>query len=112
MPDVPTLPEVAQRLRGARPEGLLYDSWRAVSASAQLTFLLVLPALTPAALVSLWRQAGIHAAAVVPPADVTGVRLLACPEATRFTAPIASADAATLIELRHWLAVRLGWQPA
>lgn len=112
MPDVPTLPEVVTRLRGTHPVGPLYDAWRAVSVSAQMSFLLVLPALTPAALVSLWRRAAVHAAAVMPPAAATGLRLLPCPETTAFTAPMAAADATMLIELRHWLAARLGWQPA
>jgi hypothetical protein len=112
MPDVPTLPELVVRLHGRPPAGPLYDAWRAVSVSAQLTFLLALPALTPAALVSLWRQAAIHAAAVIPPAAATGLRMLPCPETTEFTAPLAAANTATLIELRRWLATRLGWQPA
>jgi len=112
MPDVPTLPELATRLRGTHPAGPLYDAWRAVSVSAQLSFLLALPALTPAASVSLWRRAAVHAAAVIPPADATGLRLLPCPETTAFTAPMVDADTATLLELRHWLGTRLGWQPA
>jgi len=110
--DVPTLPELVSRLRGAPPAGPLYDAWRAVSVSAQLTFLLALPPLTPAALVSLWRQAGTHAAATVPPAEATGPRLLASPETAAFIAPMAAAHTAALLELRHWLSARLGWQPA
>jgi hypothetical protein len=112
MPDVPTLPELSARRLGAPPAGPLYAAWRAVSVSAQLSFLLALPALTPAASVSLWRRAAVHAAAVIPLTDTTGLRLLPCPETTSFTAPMVAADTATLLELRRWLATRLGWQPA
>jgi hypothetical protein len=112
LPDVPTLPELVARRRGVPPAGALYDAWRAVAVAAQMSFLLALPALTPAALVSLWREAGIHA---TPPPDSVAAgsaRLLAYPEANQFVAPIASADAPMLIELRRWLATRLRWQPA
>ncbi len=112
LPDVPTLAELAVRMHGAVPSGLLYDAWRAVAAAVQLSFLLALPPLTPASLVSLWRQSGAHAAATIPPVEAGGMRLIACPETTAFTAPIASVDTASLIELRQWLALRLGWQPA
>jgi hypothetical protein len=112
LPDVPTLPEMAARLRGSLPSGPLYESWRAVSVSAQLTFLLALPPLTPASLVSLWRQAGVHAVAVVPPAEATGLRMLTGPETIAFVAPMTEATASTLMTLRRWLSARLGWQPA
>ena len=112
MPEVPTLPELVARFHGTPPAGTLYDAWRAVAAATQLTFLLALPALTPAALVSLWREAAIHAAPLLKPADSAALRVLPWPEANQFTAAIAGADMATLVELRHWLAARLGWQPA
>ena len=112
MPDVPTLPELVTRLRGIAPAGALYDAWRAVAAAAQISFLLAQPALTPATLASLWREAAIHALPLLTAADTTSARLLVCPEANQFMAPIAAADSATLIELRHWLGARLGWQPA
>lgn len=112
VPGVPTLPELAIALNGTAPSGLLYDAWRAVSAAAQLSFLLALPGLTPAALVSLWRQAGLQAAGIIPLAEPAGVRMIAGPEATEFTAPIAAADTASLIALRQWLTAKLGWQPA
>ena len=94
MPDVPTLPELIERQRGARPSGALYDAWRAVSASAQLGFLLALPALTPGDLVSLWREAAIHAAPLVGAADAGGMRLLTWPEANAFAEPLARSGKA------------------
>ena len=112
LPDVPSLPELATRLRGTMPAGPLYAAWRAVAVAAQTTFVLVLPALTPAALVSLWREAAAHAAPRIAGLDDSRARLLVYPEANLFTAPVAAADSATLIALRQWLATRLGWQPA
>jgi hypothetical protein len=109
---VATLPELVARWQGEPPDGPLYDAWRAVAVAAQMSFLLALPALTPAALVSLWREAGIHAAPLSDPAAASAARVLPWPEANRFVAPIASTDATTLIELRRWLATRLRWQPA
>jgi hypothetical protein len=112
LPDVPSLPELAMRLRGSIPSGPLYAAWRAVAAAAQTAFVLALPALTPAALVSLWREAAAHASPRIAGLDGVRARLLSCPEANLFTMPAAAADAAGLIALRQWLATRLGWQPA
>lgn len=113
VPELPTLPELIASRRGKPPAGPLYDAWRAVAASAQLEFLLALPALVPASLVSIWRQAAIQAVPAVGADEGTvAARILACPDASRFAAPAMSADAATLIELRRWLGSRLGWQPS
>ena len=57
-PDVPHLAELYATRSGRPPAGPLYDAWRASAAAAQLEFGLVLPQLTPAAMVSLWRNAG------------------------------------------------------
>jgi hypothetical protein len=112
LPDVPSLPELAARLRGARPSGALYDAWRAVSVAAQVTSLLALPTLTPASLVSFWRQAALRTVPLIASANGAAARLLACPDANQFLAPVTGADTATLLALRHWLASRPGWQPA
>jgi hypothetical protein len=112
MPEVPSLPELAMRLRGSPPAGPLFDAWRAVAVAAQLEFVLALPALTPAALVSLWREAALRAAPQVSAPELARERLLACPDANQFTAPISAAGMATLLALRQWLAERLRWQPA
>lgn len=111
-PDVMQFPAVLE-MHG-RPTGALYDAWRATAAAVQLEFGLVLLQLTPAAIVALWRRAGVDAAASRP-LKVTGtamdVRLLAGPAAASNTVATA-ASAATLVELRTWLARRFNWRPA
>lgn len=113
-PDVPHFSELYQTRSGRGPSGPLFDAWRAVAAAAQLDFGLVLQQLTPAAMVSLWRRAGVDAAAATPVQAVgtsLSVRLVAAPDATaNTTATIASAP--TLTELRGWLAGQLNWKPA
>jgi hypothetical protein len=112
-PDVPTLLELHVALRGTQPTGARYDAWRAVSAATQLEFGLVLPRLTSAALVALWRRAASHAA------GQPGVQDLANSFAVQPLEGIAAAtamstvtaDTATLLALRSWLAVRLNWRP-
>ena len=110
-PDVPHFGELYEAHSGRAPSGPLFDAWRAVAAAAQLDFSLVLQQLTPAAMVALWRRAGADAAAALPVQVVSntlGVRLKAAPDITTSTA----ATAATLTELRNWLASQLNWRPA
>jgi hypothetical protein len=111
--DTPGLPELATRLRGRPPSGPLYVAWRAVAAAAQLEFALMLPQLTPADLVALWRSAGVAAAAAVAVQfeDHEGIRLATFP-ATNTLARNIAAPAGTLLELRRWLAARFNYQPA
>jgi hypothetical protein len=110
-PDVPTLSELLVVMPGAAAGGPLHSAWRAAATAAQLDFALVLPPLTPAAMVALWRRAGatIAAAPELQPALSAGVRAMAAP-----ATPIASLapDAASMLELRKWLADRYNWQPA
>jgi len=113
-PNVPHFAELYEGRTGRPPSGPLYNAWCAVAAAAQLDFGLVLQQLTPAAMVSLWRRAGADAAAALPVQVVSnalGVRLMAAPEATANTAATA-ANAATLTELRGWLASQFNWRPA
>jgi hypothetical protein len=105
--DVPTLPE----LLGAPPAGALYAAWRATAVCAQLDWLLVLLSPTPAAMVALWRQAGVKAAPVLADYDGAELQLLACPAANQFAAP-SVLDTAGTYELRRWLTERWHWQPA
>ncbi len=107
-PAVLTLPDHYAALRGGAPVGPLYDAWRAVAVSAQLSFMMVLQSPTPAAMEALWRQTAAQTAQSGAPPDV---RLLSCPALNRYAAPLA-ADAATLFELRRWLTERLNWQPS
>jgi hypothetical protein len=113
LPGIPSLPELAARLRGAPPSGPLYTAWRATAAAAQLEFAVALPRLTPASIVALWRRAGMQAVAspAVLAASGSGVRPLATPAATASAASMA-ADPASLLELRRWLAARFNWQPS
>ena len=112
-PDLPIMPEIATRQRGAAPAGTLYDAWRASAAATQLDAGLVLPQLTPAAMVALWRRACRDAAAS-PELEATvtplGLRAVPSPLATACTAAIA-ANGAALLELRRWLATRFNWHP-
>lgn len=117
LPDLPTLPELAASLHGAAPAGPLYAAWQACAAAADLQFALVLPVLSPAAMVSLWRKAAVRMAAVdpqtvraaagPPPGDL---RTLPAPGANTVLSAI-SAEAPTLLALRRWLAERLNWRP-
>jgi hypothetical protein len=113
-PDVPHLAELYERRLGNRPAGPLYEAWRATAAAAQSEFGLVLPQLTTAAMVSLWRRAGAEAAAAqaVQAAGASlNIRLLGGPAATTGAAVMA-ANAASLVELRRWLVSRFNWRPA
>jgi len=112
--DVPHFAEVFGARNGGKPGGPLGEAWRAVAAAVQLEFGLVLPQLTPAAMVALWRRAGTDAAAslgVQAAAATVNVRPLSGLAATANTAAIA-ANASALAELRRWLAGRFNWKPA
>jgi hypothetical protein len=108
--DVPTLTELLLGVPGGGG-GLLHTAWRAAAAAAQLDFALVLPQMTPAAMVALWRRAGAGAVASpeFQPEFSEGVRATVAPAAT--TASLAT-DAPAMLELRRWLADRYGWQPS
>jgi hypothetical protein len=113
-PEVPHFAELFALRSGSRPGGRLFDAWNAVAASVQLDFGLVLPQLTPAAMVSLWRRAGTDAVAapgVQATAATVNVRPLTGPTATSSTSAIA-VGAPVLQDLRGWLTSRLNWRPA
>jgi hypothetical protein len=114
LPDVPHLAELYETRTGSRPAGPLYNAWSAAAAAARLEFALVLPQLTPAAMVSLWRRAGTEATSATAVQTVgasLGVRPLGGPAATASTAA-AAAHSTALLELRRWLASRFNWHPA
>ncbi|HVC63469.1 MAG TPA: hypothetical protein VND19_24280 [Acetobacteraceae bacterium] len=113
-PDTPVLLELYAARRGTPLAGPIFDAWCAAAAASQLEFGLVLPQLTPAAMVALWRRAGTDAAdalGVQSAAMALDVRLLGGPAATASTAP-AAANEAALLALRKWLASRFNWRPA
>ncbi len=112
-PDVPTLVELHLALHGTRPTGARYDAWRAAAAATQLEFGLVLPRLSSAAMVALWRRAAGQAVAqpeVQALIDTFAVRPLDGVAAAAAMTSIA-VDSAAQLELRGWLATRFNWRP-
>ena len=100
--------------RRAPPNAALEVAFRGAAAAAQLDVALVLPQLTPAAMVAVWRHACAVAAGspdVQTQASALGVRPLSAPAAVSSTAAIA-ADTEGLLELRRWLATRLNYRAA
>jgi hypothetical protein len=113
LPDVPTLAEAHAATRGP-VAGPLYDAWLAAAVASQLEFMLVLPHLTSAAAVALWRRAGAEAMASLDVQSVAlplGVRVISGAEASATGAAIASGQAARN-DLRRWLEARFNWRPA
>ncbi len=108
--DLPQLRTMLARVTSRDPALLV--GWYAVAAAVQLDCALVLPALTDAASVALWREAADHAAddpALRAAAD-PDVRWLATPDCGAVLGAIATSSAA-LLAYRRWLSVRLGYQP-
>ena len=113
-PETPTLPELYAMRRGMPLSGPIRDGWSAAAAASQLEFALVLPQLTPAAMVALWRRAGAGAAGaldVQAAALPLGVALLGGPAATAAVIP-AAASQPGLQALREWLVHRFNWRPS
>jgi hypothetical protein len=111
---VPHLAQIHAMLRGAPPAGPLYDAWRATALGAQLAFGLMLPQLTPAAEIALWRRAAGEARetpALHTAAAQAGVRTLTPERAASVTATLAAGPAA-LLDFRSWLAERWNYAPA
>ena len=82
-----------RRATGSQPSDPLCNAWSAAAAATQLEFGLVLPQLTPAAMVALWRRAGVDAVAslgVQATAATVDVRPLGGPAATANTAALAA----------------------
>lgn len=110
LPEVPTFAEFAAAQRAA-PDASLHAAWRGVAGVAQTECALVLPQLTPAALVALWRRAAALAAAAPDLADPTGrTRITAGPQAHDVAHALAP-DVPALTAMRGWLAERLNWKP-
>jgi hypothetical protein len=104
-PGLPDFGAVHRELRGAAPSGPLFEAWRAAAMATQLAFVLVLPQLTSAASVALWREAGARAgsdAAMRALAGVEGMRLLISPEVSTDAAMLTPGTQA-LLEMRGWL---------
>lgn len=110
LPEVPTAAELMTALGGTPPTGPLAKAWRSAAAATQIEFALVLPPLTPAAMVAQWRHAATEVSQTLQP-STPGVRLLSAPEANTATAAIA-ADSTAMLALRRWLAARFNWTPS
>ena len=113
-PNTPTMPELFIRTHGVPPSGPLYAGWCATALAAQLDAAAVLPQLTPAGMVALWRRGcdqSVASLTVQAAASSLATRPLATPGAAMAMASIA-ADSTALLELRRWLAARFNWQPA
>ncbi|HUB15397.1 MAG TPA: hypothetical protein VMB34_25835 [Acetobacteraceae bacterium] len=113
-PGTPTLPELYAMRRGDLLSGPIRDAWCAAATASQLEFALVLPQLTPAAMVALWRRAATDAAEALDVQAVAlslDVNVLGGPAATAGTAPAAATEPA-LQALRQWLSHRFNWRPA
>jgi hypothetical protein len=113
-PTVPHFTELYAARTGDTRRGPLFDAWSAAAAAVRLEFGLVLPQLTPAAMVALWRRAGTDAVGMLgvqTMAQAANVRPLAGPVAATNTAVLAT-NAFALSELRNWLSSRLNWRPA
>jgi hypothetical protein len=112
-PDVPTLSEQFVELHGAKPSGVRFDAWRATACVTRLEFGLVLPRLTSAAMVALWRRAASQAAGQ-PGVQEFASRVAVLPlEGVAAAAAMTgvAVDPGALLELRGWLATRFNWRP-
>lgn len=113
-PDVPHFAELCAASPDATPHGALFDAWRAVAAAVQLEFAAVLPPLTPAAMVALWRRAGGEATEIGELRQAAGAMAVRVAGGIASTTALAeaTADTAALLALRGWLGTRLGFRPA
>ena len=110
-PDVPEFSELLNAYRPAALSGRLFDGWRAITAATRLEFAVVLPRLTPAAMVAHWRRSASEAATTLTnPASEQMIRVLSGAAGAVEIAAMA-VESATLLELRRWLGARLDWYP-
>jgi len=111
-PELPTLSEWHRHWLGTSPSGALARAWGSLVAAAQLIYALVLPQLTPAAMVALWRQC---ADAAVPDLKAAAAgqapQLLESSEAMTLARLMAAPPEARLA-LKKWLANRYQWRPS
>jgi hypothetical protein len=113
-PAVPTAIEAVSRQPSSQASPALLAALRATAAAAVLDVALVLPQLSPANRVAMWRRACAEASAtpdLVSEAASVGVRAAPAPATATLTRAIA-ADVPTLLALRTWLDARWSWRPA
>jgi len=113
-PAFPELPTIGERFASG-PRVPLHAALDAAVAAVRLDTVLVLPPLTSATMVALWRRACAQAA-TAPATQAAAARLGIHADieaaAVASTAPLAAMDAAAMLDLRQWLAQRFGWHPA
>ncbi len=113
-PAFPTVQTALEAVSRQSPPSAMLAALRATAAAAILDVALVLPQLSPANRVAIWRRACAEAAAtpgLVSEAASLGVRAAPAPATATLTRAIA-ADVPTLLALRAWLDTRWGWRPA
>jgi hypothetical protein len=112
-PDLPIAQELVSRPRqGAALQ--LVSALRAVSAAVQLDHALVLPQLSPAAIVAWWRR-GCGGLGQTPEVQAEAARSLIhpiSPQHAGISTSTIAADASVLLALRRWLGERYQWGPA
>jgi hypothetical protein len=107
-PTVPILTEMTSTT------GPMLDAFHAAAIAARLEFALVLPQLTPAGRVALWRQAAHEATGALDVqalALLLGARPMGGAEASANAGAVAASQPA-LLALRRWLGTRYHWKPA
>jgi hypothetical protein len=108
-PDLPGFHDVLHGASG-RPAPLL-AALRAAASALSLPAAIVLPALTSADLVALWRAAVQRWLEEEARAASGGIRLLAGPEAAPLLASLAAPPPEASLAYRDWLRRRLNWKP-
>ena len=112
-PMFPVIPTAFELVQNHPPADML-AALRATACAVQLEATIVLPALTPAASVSLWRYA-FNAlqqdASVQDEAFRMGARCIYPDAVSAYTGKVASSRAA-MLALREWLATRYEWRPS
>lgn len=111
MPDLPHLAEFAARLGLGLRESPLMPAWHAAAGIARLGCALVVPALTPAAMVAHWRHAADHAAAQAEPRTQLGgqgLRLAVGPAALACLGPGLGLTPPVRAAFVEWLGTQLG----
>lgn len=112
-PAFPDTPAVMELLVARPGDETLTRAWQAVAAASELDVAMVLPQLTPAAMVALWRYAAAQAAGsdvVQAQASAIGARPVPAPAAAAGMGALL-ADPAAQLDLRRWMAMRLNYRP-
>jgi len=111
LPDLPHLGELGVAMGVRLADSPLAPAWRAAAATARLGFVLVLPALTPAAMVALWRRAADHLAGQADArgqAAGAGLRLVPGPAALSYLSPAMGLTTQSRAGFAAWMGTTMG----